>query len=67
MRGDGILAEQFKIIKGDAIKSTALNTPANVENSAVATELKKVNFYSNPKERQWQGKFKVALFSHASK
>ena len=50
MGGDGILAEQFKIIKGDAIKSTVLNMPANVENSAVATELKKVSFHYNPKE-----------------
>ena len=28
--------------------------PANVENSAVATGLKKVSFHSNPKERQCQ-------------
>ena len=28
--------------------------PANLENSAVATGLEKVNFYSNPKERQCQ-------------
>ena len=26
--------------------------PANLENSAVATGLEKVNFHSNPKERQ---------------
>ena len=26
--------------------------PANLENSAVATELEKVSFYSNPKEVQ---------------
>ena len=30
----------------------ALNMPANLENSAVATELEKINFLSNPKERQ---------------
>ena len=30
----------------------ALNMPANLENLAVATELEKVNFLSNPKERQ---------------
>ena len=43
---------------------------ANLENSAVATELKKVSFYSNPKEGQCQKMFKqpyIALISHASK
>ena len=30
----------------------ALNMPANLENSAVATGLEKVSFHSNPKERQ---------------
>ena len=28
--------------------------PANLENAAVATGLKKVSFHSNPKERQCQ-------------
>ena len=32
----------------------ALNMPANLENSAVATGLEKVSFHSNPKERQCQ-------------
>ena len=44
--------------------------PANLENSAVATELAKVNFHSNPKERQCQRMLKlhtIALISHASK
>ena len=42
---------------------------ANVENSAVATELEKVSFHSNPKERRCQRTFKhtIALISHASK
>ena len=31
---------------------SALNMPANLENSAVATALEKVSFHSNPKERQ---------------
>ena len=35
-------------------KSAALNMPANMENSAVATGLEKVSFHSNPKERQLQ-------------
>ena len=29
----------------------ALNMPANLENSEVDTELEKVRFHSNPKER----------------
>ena len=37
--GDGIPAELFQILKDDAIKSAALNMPANLENSAVATGL----------------------------
>ena len=50
--GDGIPVELFQILKDDAVKSAALNMPANLENSAVATELEKVSFHSNPKERQ---------------
>ena len=44
--------------------------PANLENSAVATGLEKVNFHSNPKERQCQRLLNfctIALISHASK
>ena len=48
--GDGIPVELFQILKDDA----ALNMPANLENSAVATGLEKVSFHSNPKERQCQ-------------
>ena len=33
--------------------------PANLENSAVATGLEKVSFYSNPKKRQCQRMFKL--------
>ena len=42
----------------------------NSANSAVATELEKVNFHSNPKERQRQRMFDyhtIALISHDSK
>ena len=35
-------------------ESAALNMPANLENSAVATGLEKVTFHSNPKERKCQ-------------
>ena len=36
-----------------------LNMPENLENSAVATGLEKVNFHSNPKERQCQRMLKL--------
>ena len=55
-RGDEIPVELFQILKDDAVKAycAALNMPANLENSAVATGLEKVSFHSNPKERQCQ-------------
>ena len=49
--GDGIPVELFQILKDDAV-SVALNMSANLENSALAKGLEKVNFHSNPKERQ---------------
>ena len=48
-------------------ESAALNMPANLENSAVATGLEKVSFHTNPKERQWSNYCMIALISHASK
>ena len=48
----------------------ALNMPANLENLAVATELEKVNFLSNPKERQAKecsNYHTIVFISHASK
>ena len=48
----------------------ALNRPANLENSAVATGLEKVSVHSNSKERQCQRistYHTIALISHASK
>ena len=55
-RGDGIPAELFQILKDDAVKmlhsvSICYTMSANLENSAVATGLGKVSFYSNPKKR----------------
>ena len=47
---DGIPADLLIILKD--YKSAALNMPAYLENSAVATGLEKVSFPSNPKERQ---------------
>ena len=53
--GNGTPDELLKILKDDA----ALNMPANLENSAVATGLEKVTFHSNPKEGQCQTMFKL--------
>ena len=36
---DRIPVELFQILKDDAVERAALNMPANLENSAVATEL----------------------------
>ena len=57
--GDGIPVELLQILKDDAVKSAALNMPANLGNSAVATGLEKVSFHSNPKERQCQRMYKL--------
>ena len=40
-------------------ESAALNMPANLDNSAVATGLEKVSFHFNPKERQCQRMLKL--------
>jgi len=55
---DGIPFELFKILKW-CCESAVLNMPANSENSAVATELEKVSFHSNFKERQQQRMLKL--------
>ena len=50
--GDGIPVDLLQILKDDAVKeNVALNMPANLENSAVATRLEKISFHSNPKEK----------------
>ena len=48
--GDEIAVELFRILKDDAVK--VLHMPANLENSAMATGLEKINFHSNPEEGQ---------------
>ena len=48
--GDGIPVEPFQILKDD----TALNMPANLENSAVATELEKIGQFSFQFQRNVQ-------------
>ena len=57
--GSRIPGELFQILTDDAVKSVALNVPANLESSAVTTGLRKVGFHSNPKERQCQRMFKL--------
>ena len=62
--GDGIPVELFQILKDDA----ALNMPANLENSAVATGLEKVS--PIPKKgnaKKCSNCLTVALISHNSK
>ena len=56
--GDGIPVELFQILKDDAVK-VLHSMSANLENPAVATELEKVSFHSNPKERQCQRMLKL--------
>ena len=57
--GGRIPVELFQILKDDAVESAALNMPATLDNSAVATRLEKVSFHSNPKERQRQRMLKL--------
>ena len=60
--GDGIPVELFK--------SAALNMPANLENSAVATGLQKSVFIPIPKKgnvKECPNYHTIALISHASK
>ena len=70
--GDEIPVELFQILKDDAIsaKSAALNTPANLENSAVAEDWKRSVFIPIPKKgtaKKCSNYFKIALFSHTTK
>ena len=56
--GDAIPAALFQILKDDAV-GAACNMPENLENSAVATRLEKVNIHFSPKEGQCQRMFKL--------
>ena len=67
--GDGISAKLFQIPNNDAVKVLHSIMSANLENSAVATELEKVSFHSNPKEGQCPRMFKlhtISLISYAN-
>ena len=56
--GDGIPVELFQILKDDDVK-VLHSMSANLENAAVTTGLEKVDFHSNPKERQCQRMLKL--------
>ena len=52
------------------LENAALNMPANLENSAVATGLENVGFHSNPKKgsaKECLNYHTIALISHAIK
>ena len=67
--GDAIPSWAISNPKKWCCESAALNMPANLGNSAMATGLEKVSFHFNPKERQCQRMFKllhkIAIISHA--
>ena len=66
--GDGISVE-LSCPNRQWCESAALNMPANLENSAVATELEKVSFHSNPKRgnaKECSNGHTIALISHTS-
>ena len=68
--GDGIPVELFQILKDDAVESAALNMPANLENSAVATGLEKSVFIPIPRkgnDKECSNYCTIVLISHASK
>ena len=56
--GDGIPVELFQILKDDAVKVLD-SICQQIWKTAVSTGLEKVNFHSNPKERQCQRMFKL--------
>ena len=61
---------QQSIPKRQCCETGALNMPANLENSAVATGLEKVSFHSNPKKgnaKEHSNYRTIALMSHTSK
>ena len=57
--GDGIPVDGISNPERWCCESVALNMPANLENSAVATGLEKASLHSNPKERQCQRMLKL--------
>ena len=56
--GDGIPVELFQVLEDDAVK-LLYSISQQILKRAVATELEKVSFHSNPKERQCQRMLKL--------
>ena len=68
--GNGIPVGLFQTLKDDGCESTALNMPANLENSAVTTGLEKVVFIPICKKgnaKECSNYHTIALISHTSK
>ena len=70
--GPGKQAWRSPATRGPALVGdvAALNMPANLENSAVATGLEKVSFHSKPKKgnaKECSNHHTIALISHAGK
>ena len=55
----GIIEKARGFQKNSSVSLTALNMPATLENSAVATGLEKASFHSNSKERQCKKMLKL--------
>ena len=71
-KASGIMGSSWTISnpKGWCYESAALNMPANLENSAVATGLGKISFHSNPKKsnaKECSNYHTIALISHINK
>ena len=67
-KASSMMEFQWSSFKRWCCESAALNMPASLENSAVATGLQKISFHFNPKERQKCSNYHtIALISHASK
>ena len=67
--GDRIPAELFEILKDVAVKSAALNMPANLENSAVAQDWKRSVFIPISKKgnaKECSNCLTTVLISHTS-
>ena len=65
--GDGFLAELFQILKDDGVKSAALNMPANLENSALATGLDFILIPKKGNAKKCSNYCTIAFIPHASK
>ena len=68
--GDGIPAELFQVLKDDAVKSAALNMPANLETQQWPQDWKRSVFIPIPKKgsaKECSNYHTIALISHASK